>query len=440
MALFKIFKGTSANLPTTMVDGYCYFTMDDGQFYIDYLEDPNNPNSLRRRPISGPGFSVEYIEGTQTASTNAWTGITKDPALYTGKTIVYKLPYAGTSSNATLTLTFTNPTGTLNSGAIPVYYTGSTRATSQYGAGSVILLTYDGAGWRRADYNSNTTYSAMSVAEMRTGTATSSRTLRADYLKTFLSTLGGTGLSLTHTADGIVLDHTNSVTEKTSYGSTSTTASADGGSFIVTDITYDTEGHVTGSQDRTITLSQNIYTLPLAANGTRGGIQIGYATSGQNYAVQLSNEKAYVNVPWTDRYVNGASFTHDSTNNNIKMTLTRAGSDTVSIVGNIPLVSKDSAGVVPKGVAVSSQNQSTKFLREDGTWAAPSYTTYTSIAAASGGTAVSLVTTGEKYIWNNKQNALVFDGVYDASNNKAATVSTVTNAITEVTIEIERYI
>ena len=44
------------------------------------------------------------------------------------------------------------------------------------------------------------------------------------------------------------------------------------------------------------------YTLPLAANGTRGGVQIGFTTDGanRNYAVLLSNEKAYVNVPWTD--------------------------------------------------------------------------------------------------------------------------------------------
>ena len=33
---------------------------------------------------------------------------------------------------------------------------------------------------------------------MRTGTATSERSIRADYLKTFLSTLGGTNLTLTH--------------------------------------------------------------------------------------------------------------------------------------------------------------------------------------------------------------------------------------------------
>lgn len=44
----------------------------------------------------------------------------------------------------------------------------------------------------------------------------------------------------------------------------------------------------------------NNYSLPLAANGTRGGIQIGYSESGTNYAVKLSSEKAYVTVPWTD--------------------------------------------------------------------------------------------------------------------------------------------
>lgn len=44
----------------------------------------------------------------------------------------------------------------------------------------------------------------------------------------------------------------------------------------------------------------NNYSLSLAANGTRGGIQVGYAANGRNYPVQLSGEKAYVNVPWTD--------------------------------------------------------------------------------------------------------------------------------------------
>ena len=42
------------------------------------------------------------------------------------------------------------------------------------------------------------------------------------------------------------------------------------------------------------------YTLPLAEDGTRGGVQIGYTEAGKNYPVELSDEKMFVNVPWTD--------------------------------------------------------------------------------------------------------------------------------------------
>ena len=39
------------------------------------------------------------------------------------------------------------------------------------------------------------------------------------------------------------------------------------------------------------------------------------------------------------------------------------------------------------------------------------------------GSELSLVTTGEKYNWNNKQDAIVFNTAYNASSNKAATMS-----------------
>jgi hypothetical protein len=46
--------------------------------------------------------------------------------------------------------------------------------------------------------------------------------------------------------------------------------------------------------------TDTIYTLPLAADGTRGGVQIGYVENAKNYPVELSSEKMFVNVPWTD--------------------------------------------------------------------------------------------------------------------------------------------
>ena len=68
----------------------------------------------------------------------------------------------------------------------------------------------------------------------------------------------GTGITI---GTGNAINHSNSVTAKTAYGSTATTASANGGTIKVTDVKYDAQGHITGSTDRTITLSQTTYTL-----------------------------------------------------------------------------------------------------------------------------------------------------------------------------------
>ena len=39
---------------------------------------------------------------------------------------------------------------------------------------------------------------------------------------------------------------------------------------------------------------------PVATSSDLGGIKIGYTENGKNYPVELSSEKAFVNVPWTD--------------------------------------------------------------------------------------------------------------------------------------------
>lgn len=96
----------------------------------------------------------------------------------------------------------------------------------------------------------------------------------------------GTGLTLTNS----VFNHTNSVTAKTSYGSTATTASSDGGTITITDVKYDSTGHITGSTDRTITLSQN---KTITANATDGIWDI-TGTGGTNavtYAVAAHSAK-----------------------------------------------------------------------------------------------------------------------------------------------------
>lgn len=97
--------------------------------------------------------SVEYIVGTQTASTGTWTGVTTDNELKIGKTIAYKLPYAG-SGNASLVLTLANGSTT---DAIPVYLN-TTRVTTHFGANSVINMTYDGQYWRASSIPNTNNY------------------------------------------------------------------------------------------------------------------------------------------------------------------------------------------------------------------------------------------------------------------------------------------
>ena len=84
---------------------------------------------------------VETIIGTQTASTNAFTGVSRLATandFVSGYKFVYWLPYAGTSTAATLTLTFQD--GTTKS--MNLYYSGSTRLTTHLAAGAQNVFTY----------------------------------------------------------------------------------------------------------------------------------------------------------------------------------------------------------------------------------------------------------------------------------------------------------
>ena len=109
---------------------------------------------------------IYTVIGTQTATTNAWTGTINVPALYDGITIAYYLPY---KSMPSITLNLTLADGTTTTGAIPVYFSGAERMGTEYAPGSTIVLTYWSSGsisvngtattedrWTHADYYNNT--------------------------------------------------------------------------------------------------------------------------------------------------------------------------------------------------------------------------------------------------------------------------------------------
>ena len=121
------------------------------------LERGNKETDWTPAPEDATSEGTEYIVGTQSAATNAWTGATSDTALVAGKAIAYKLPYAGNSSAATLNLTLAGG-GTTGAKAIrQVYKDKSTTGaiatvTNQWPAGAVIPMVWDpaansGNGW-----------------------------------------------------------------------------------------------------------------------------------------------------------------------------------------------------------------------------------------------------------------------------------------------------
>ena len=85
----------------------------------------------------------ECIVGTQTASTNAWTGRATFASLTDGQVILYWLPFAGTSTAATLNLTLS---GGGTTGAKNVYINATTRCTTHIAAGNMVQ---DGIPGRR---------------------------------------------------------------------------------------------------------------------------------------------------------------------------------------------------------------------------------------------------------------------------------------------------
>jgi len=94
-----------------------------------------------------------------------------------------------------------------------------------------------------------------------------------------------TGDNTTYT---IGSDNTKVITLTGSDSSTSTVTFADGNDISIS------------GSNGTITIAST-YTLPLAADGTRGGVQIGYTqTATRDYPVTLDSEKMLVTVPWTD--------------------------------------------------------------------------------------------------------------------------------------------
>ena len=137
------------------------------------------------------------------------------------------------------------------------------------------------------------------------------------------------------------------------------------------------------------TFNNYTYTLPTATTAVKGGIKVGTGLSISSEILSVSTTSGTSTLAW-----------------NSEVTLGTVGG--LAIKAKLPANpntwnanSKDVAGYVAAPGAVANKVWKTD-ANGNPAWRDDANTTYSSLAAASGGTAVSLVTTGEKYTWNSK--------------------------------------
>ncbi len=216
MALFKIEKGLATNLLANRpnaVEGYCYFTTDDGKFYIDTKSGSltgSNPTGTRVALNANYSSKLLFGEITQSSSSTLKVSTVNNlSSLVHGTIVVLKNNGSNTAANANLNIN--------NLGSKPIYVNGNPITANTWRANEVAILFYDANSYS-----------------------------------------GTTGVwSL---IPGVTYIHPQ-YTARTGVPTVNQTP-AFGGTFSVNQITSDSTGHVTAATSRTITIPSTL------SNGT----------------------------------------------------------------------------------------------------------------------------------------------------------------------------
>ena len=153
-----------------------------------------------------------------------------------------------------------------------------------------------------------------------------------------------------------------------------------------------------------ISVNNSTYTIGLGLSTLITDIT-GYSDSGnnKNYAVQSSNNKLYVNVPWE----NNRDYVFRKFSSGLQIADGYGASDDLYV----PYADSNQIGVIRLAAGTSIDS-----ISYNNGVATINAKAYSSKSASNGGTDVSLVTTGEKYTWNHKSD---FTG-YTTTNKLAA--------------------
>ena len=202
-----IYSDTAANYDSTTQSAYIP-TMGAVMSAIS----ANAPTDVSTHTVNGAPLSnsASYFYGessTAAATAQKEVSIPSITSLQTGQIIVVKPTATSTAGGGSLKLN--------DFDAYPMWYNGAALTTTTdsiaWSAQIPSVWLFDGSHWRfvARGYDSNTTYSTMSVDEGTTGRATANRVLQAANLKQIIQGTKLTGLS---TSDATAVTETDTIT------------------------------------------------------------------------------------------------------------------------------------------------------------------------------------------------------------------------------------
>jgi len=184
---------------------------EDGTFFTEAptpATSDNSTNIATTAFVKNQGYATNstlssspylVLYGTSTSAADATAKIVEisssyatTPTISAGQILIVTPTITSTVANSTITV---QKSSTTLLAAKTMHYNNANITTSTdsivWKAHVPSIFVYDGTYWVFAGhgYDENTTYSAMSVSEGTTGTATSSRVMRADYLKQIIEEL-----------------------------------------------------------------------------------------------------------------------------------------------------------------------------------------------------------------------------------------------------------
>lgn len=242
-------------------------------------------------------FIFNVINNTYASATTAITGVVQ----LSGDTLTSQLSGNNVITEGVLAglLTTGNLSGLTGDALLKIPTANHTHSQYQAADGDLTALSaLSGTGFVKRtgtdtytlDTNTYLTsqsndFGTVSVSDTDSGhTWAATGSAAADATGDTLTLVSGTDIDIdvSSTTDAIRVSHADTSALSGAYGSAG-----------IASITVDGEGHVTAITSATY----NNYSLPLAADGTRGGIQIGATQTETNRAVILTSEKASVTLP-----------------------------------------------------------------------------------------------------------------------------------------------